>query len=336
VLCAPCEAALAAACAPGQLEARLAAIDATSRPGSQAGPTDVAFGLMLIDLLSVDEVRQRFRADFRLELAWRDPRLAADSLGCDAADAHLPLASLWHPEILLMNGIDVKQSMRERAVIEADGGVRLIQRYAGTFSTPMALADFPLETQPLVVRLGTALLGPDQVRVRDEPERSGVLGATTVAGWSVEEPRFEAGTARIADLTINQAAYAFPTQRRPGYFLYKVVLPLALIVAMSWSVFFIDPKHIDGQLGVASASVLTAIAFQLSFGDVLPQIPYLTRMDYFVMGSTVLVIAALAEVVWTSSLTTRDRTSTARRLDRLSRYGFPLVYGVYTLWCFLV
>ncbi len=198
----------------------------------------------------------------------------------------------------------------------------------------MALEDFPLETQQLGVLVGTVQLGPDQVRVRIDPDRSGIHDAMVPAGWSLETPSSEVGTARLADVTINRIRFVFPARRLPGYFAYKVVLPLALIVAMSWSVFWLDPKHVNAQLGVASASVLTAIAFQLSLVDLLPQIPYLTRMDRFVLGSTILVFAALAEVIWTSNLSVRDRLALARRLDRFARYLFPALYATLTIWCF--
>ena len=332
-LLAPGLAASAAVCAHGQLQARLAEIDPHTRPNPDGRPTDVALGLLLNDLHSIDEVRERFTADLRAELTWRDARLTPEALGCEAAGARLLIDTIWHPELMMMNGIDVDSSL-QRAVIGPGGRVRLVQRYTGVFAASMALEDFPRETQQLGVLVGTVQLGPDQVRVRIDPDRSGILDAMVPAGWTLETPSSEVGTARLADVTINRIRFVFPARRLPGYFAYKVVLPLALIVAMSWSVFWLDPKHLQAQLGVASASVLTAIAFQLSLVDLLPQIPYLTRMDRFVLGSTVLVFAALAEVIWTSNLSVRDRLALARRLDRFARYLFPAVYAALAIWCF--
>ncbi len=333
-LLAPGLAASAAVCERGQLQARLAEIDPHTRPDPDGGPTDVSLGLLLNDLHSIDEVRERFTADLRAELTWRDARLTPEALGCEAAGARPLIDTIWHPELMMMNGIDVDSSLQPRAVIGPGGRVRFVRRYTGVFGASMALEDFPLQTQQLGVLVGTVQLGPDQVRVRIDPDRSGILDAMVPAGWSLETPSSEVGTARLADVTINRIRFVFPARRLPGYFAYKVVLPLALIVAMSWSVFWLDPKHLQAQLGVASASVLTAIAFQLSLVDLLPQIPYLTRMDRFVLGSTVLVFAALAEVIWTSNLSVRDRLALARRLDRLARYLFPALYTAFTIWCF--
>jgi hypothetical protein len=58
-------------------------------------------------------------------------------------------------------------------------------------------------------------------------------------------------------------------------------------------------------------------------------------MDRFVLGSTVFVFAALAESIWTSSLSARDRVSTARRVDGLARFGFPIAYAGHATWCFV-
>ena len=45
----------------------------------------------------------------------------------------------------------------------------------------------------------------------------------------------------------------------------------------------------------------------------LPHVPYLTRMDLFVLGSTILVFVPLAEVVWTSALVSGSEFAKARR-----------------------
>jgi hypothetical protein len=341
LLIAVCAAATAepaptpSACDPDQLQDRIARLDARQRPDAAAGPTDVALGVLLIDLLAIDEVDQRFDADLRIEYRWRDPRLAPGSLGCESAGARIPPEWVWHPDTLLLNAIDAEESLDPAVAIGRDGDLRLVQRFTGSFSSRMQLEDFPLEIQPLAVVLGTRLLGPEQVRVRTDPELGGLLGATTVAGWSLGPPSTAVDTVSIADLTVHRVRYEFPAQRRPGFFAYKVVLPLALIVAMSWSVFWLDPRYVDAQLGVASATILTLIAFQLGLSELLPRIPYLTRMDHFVLGSTVLVFAALAEALWTSSLSARDRLPTARRIDRISRFVFPVAYAAFGVACAL-
>ena len=64
---------------------------------------------------------------------------------------------------------------------------------------------------------------------------------------------------------------------------------------MSWAVFWVDPKEIGPQLGLAATSMLTLIAFQFAFTGLLPRISYLTRADRFVFSASLLVFLALVE-----------------------------------------
>jgi len=58
----------------------------------------------------------------------------------------------------------------------------------------------------------------------------------------------------------------------------------------------------------------------------LPRLPYMTRMDYFLLASTVLVFLALMEVVLTTFLAHHKRAPLARKVDRLARLAFPAAF----------
>lgn len=93
---------------------------------------------------------------------------------------------------------------------------------------------------------------------------------------------------------------------------------------MSSAVFWINPRHLAPQIGIATSAVLTLIAFQFSLGYLLPRLSYLTRADRFVMGSMALVFLAFGEAVCTGFLADKDRQALALKLDRAARLLFPL------------
>jgi hypothetical protein len=121
-----------------------------------------------------------------------------------------------------------------------------------------------------------------------------------------------------------------------SHYVVKVIVPLMLIVAMSWVVFWIDPKESGSQIGVAVTTMLTLIAYRFAVGAELPNIHYLTRMDLFLLGSTVLVFTSLLEVVITSSLAGRDHLEGARSVDRWARWLFPLAFVWLTVYAFVL
>ncbi len=68
------------------------------------------------------------------------------------------------------------------------------------------------------------------------------------------------------------------------------------------------------------------LAPQASAGASLPKVPYLTRLDYFILSSTVLVFLALVEATVASYQARQGRVELARSIDRWARWGFPTVF----------
>ena len=130
--------------------------------------------------------------------------------------------------------------------------------------------------------------------------------------------------------------YTVRANRHVGFYFWKVLFPLSLIVFMSWTVFWIDPQLATSQISVAVTTMLTLIAYRFAVGSELPNIHYLTRMDEFLMGSTVLVFASLLVVVVTSSLANRDQLERSRRIDRRSRWLFPLAFLLLSFHAFVL
>lgn len=121
-------------------------------------------------------------------------------------------------------------------------------------------------------------------------------------------------------------AIVFEAERKSGYFVVKVIIPLILIVMMSWLVFWIDPKEAGTQISVGITSMLTLIAYRFAVDTSLPRVSYLTRLDYFILAGTFLVFSSLIEVMATSSLAKKDRYERALTIDYYSRLLFPLAF----------
>ena len=121
-------------------------------------------------------------------------------------------------------------------------------------------------------------------------------------------------------------ALVFEMRRKAGHYVFKIILPLILIVAMAWAVFWIDPTETGTNIGLASTSMLTLIAYRFAIGAQLPDISYMTRMDSFILGSTLLVFLVLMQVVITNSFVARSKVERARWVDRWCRWVYPVFF----------
>jgi len=120
--------------------------------------------------------------------------------------------------------------------------------------------------------------------------------------------------------------FSFKADRRAGYFIGKVIIPLLLIVAMSWVVFWIDPKAFGTMISVAITAMLTLIAYRFAVGANLPKVDYMTRLDLFILGSSIMVFTSLIQVLITSHFANSDRLALARNIDLWCRWLYPLLF----------
>jgi hypothetical protein len=125
--------------------------------------------------------------------------------------------------------------------------------------------------------------------------------------------------------------FKIAAERDVGYFLWVMYVPLAFIVFMAWMVFWIDPTLIPSQIAISTASIFSMIAFRFTMRLGLPAVSYMTRMDKFVLGCTVLVFLALGQAVMTGRLAKQGHDELARALDRWLRWVYVAAFVVIAL-----
>jgi hypothetical protein len=113
-------------------------------------------------------------------------------------------------------------------------------------------------------------------------------------------------------------------RRRTNYYFWKIIFPLCLIVIMSWIPRWIEPTQIGTNIGVATTSFLTLVAYLFAVAHLLPRVSYFTRMDEFILLSTVVVFVSLLQTAATTTLIPR-KTPLMARVDRWSRIVYPVV-----------
>jgi len=84
--------------------------------------------------------------------------------------------------------------------------------------------------------------------------------------------------------------------------------------------------NVGVRIGVATSSILTLIAHRFVLASLVPRLPYMTRLDYFTVGSTLLVFMALITVIFTSFLAEKEYDSLAHKVDISARVTFPAIF----------
>ena len=80
-----------------------------------------------------------------------------------------------------------------------------------------------------------------------------------------------------------------PIERDPAHILVHVTLPMFLIVATAFTSTFLGEDQLGDQLGIILTMFLTAVAFQFVVSSSIPEKPYLTMVDKYIIFSFMLL-----------------------------------------------
>ena len=303
-------------------------------PVNDSSTHQVYIDVFIIDVDGIDSAEQNFTANVFYRLRWNEPQLAHSGAG----PVVRPLEEVWNPGLQIINQQHLWRTFADVVKIHPDGTVVYRQRVWGTFSQPLDLREFPFDTQSFTVHFVATDFEAEELDFVQDPEiQSGIASQLSLADWRITAT--ETGTKTYEPIpgepTQPGFHFTFHTQRHTGYYLSKVIVPLLLIVAMSWIVFWIDPSESGTQVSVAITSMLTLIAYRFAVSSDLPKVSYLTRLDDFIMFSTLLVFVTLIEVVVTTIMAKTGQIEKARVVDRWARWVFPLGFGSVAVASFL-
>lgn len=299
-----------------------------SRPGAGGPPTPVAVNLYLADLYEISGTDQTFLADVVLMAQWTDPRLAGNWPGPRGAD----LDEIWNPRLQVVNERGITSTfLPQRVEIDPSGRVLYRRRLSGRFTARMDLRDFPMDRQRFHVQVVSLGNPRSEVALTEFPEgmRVGRAQALSVTDWAIGPTRMEPadlepapGTRPLAGLQL-----IWEGHRYQRFYYVQVILPLVMIVLMGWTALWIATGDVTTRMSIAVTTMLTVVAYRFALGRLVPSLPYLTRFDYFMLGTTVLVFLMVVLVGSCAYLAGRERRRLADRIDTWARRSFPVLFA---------
>jgi len=112
-------------------------------------------------------------------------------------------------------------------------------------------------------------------------------------------------------------------ERKSGYYIFKVILPIILILIVCWSSIWIDPREIESRLTITIVCLLSLIAYNFVIDSEMPKLEYLTVMDHIILVSyAYATIPNFLSIVSFNMLKDRRKKHLANKLEYIERrYG---------------
>jgi hypothetical protein len=286
-------------------------------------PLEVSVGMVLVDFARINAREESFDIQGYLSLSWRVPSLAGKG------DRRMFRDELWSPNIDFVNALEPIKLQNEMAFnVSNDGLVEQRVRFSGKFDSPLNLRRFPLDAQRLEVLIEPFERDISEVIFRVNEARVGKYQTAFLSDWDIGAVHARRSSHRLItlDQTRSRVTMTIDVRRRSTFYIWRVLLPLVLLVVASWGVFWVDVTQLQPQISTVVAVLLSIVIFNITIDFALPKVAYLTFIDSHALTSYFFMLLSIGTVFLVHHRLNTRGVDAARALQRRARAGFPTAY----------
>ena len=312
----------------------LLAVGAVSKPALAAAPTEISIGLKVEQITGINTQKENFGVVASLRMEWKDPRLAFTPQPGEPSQRTYTTTTLlkmlesknirW-PAISFSNQQGRVDFENQVTQINSDGTLHYIERFTATYQAPeFDFRKFPLDHQKFYINIDSVF--PQQEFIfKTLPGFSGMGSALGEEEWIITDVRTELSVQNQSGFEPgSRFSLIFEAKRHLNYYIIRILIPVLLIITVSWFTFFLQDytKRID----LAGGNLLLFIAFNFTISNDLPRLGYITLVDFFMVGTFIVTSLVILANVMLRQLENHGRRDFARRLDVYAIIGYPLAY----------
>ena len=163
-----------------------------------------------------------------------------------------------------------------------------------TFKNKYDLRNFPFDKQNLKIELVSSDTLPDGVlRFTDYSARNidRLMKENSIQGWNIKDAKITYQTYQnpnnLEGFLNDKINIDLVIERKHGYYVFKIIFPIILILLVCWSAIWITPREIESRLTITIVCLLSLIAYNFVIDSDLPKLEYLTVLDYIILLSYV-------------------------------------------------
>jgi hypothetical protein len=262
----------------------------------------VKTGIFVVNIYDIDLKTSSFYADFYVWFKWKgsiDPVAALEVTNSISDWAMISVPSHPEPERL------------------PDGSYYQISRVEGRFLQSFDLKRYPLDAHNLSIFMENSVYTAEQLVYVADQEQSGYSQSLTIPGWSIVGSTITSlvrtyntsfGDPRLSKTSDHSVlCYSLSITRPGSFFVWKLLLPLLIVLASSWGALLLAPQHIDSRVALPVTALLTAVFLQETYADALPDLGYLVLMDKVYVIAYILIFSSTLEIIVTAYWVDRNK-----------------------------
>jgi len=255
-------------------------------------PLDVEVKLHVDEIPLISSTDDQFQLEGFLDVAWCDPRLAADLTVGEGERVYANegaidyLKRIWTPQITFINEVGETVGDDFNLTIFNDGRAEIQRRFTVTLESNFDVHRFPFDRQTLEGEIASFAWDSRVVRLIDDGRNLSVSKAFGIPDWNVigfaskvvayDDPDHGNDVFSMLKLEIDVA-------RKSDYYLYKIFIPLGVLSFTSIFFLAVPIDAIGDRIGFISGLLFTTLAYQLIIANSVPRVPYFTLGDSYTL-----------------------------------------------------
>jgi hypothetical protein len=296
-------------------------------------PIPVRIGIKLEQITSVDQKAENYGVVATLAMNWRDPGLAFDPETVqdrfqiyegDAFSAEMSRGGQNWPKFTVVNQQGNRWVQNRLVVIRPEGEAAYLERFSTTLQAPdFDFRNFPFDVQKFFIRID--LLAAEWMFSLEEIEGYSQVGEKLgEEEWVVTDLATSFARGSILQRPVPRYNFEFLAKRHVEYYFFRILLPLAVIISVSWVLFFL--KDYAKRVDAAGANLLLFIAFNFAISHDLPRLGYLTFLDTLLISAFLVTAVVLILSVYLRREEMKGRETFVATVDRYVITFYPLAY----------
>jgi hypothetical protein len=211
-------------------------------------------------------------------------------------------------------------------------------RVEGRFYHPFEWSRFPLDAHKITIQMENARFSADSLVYVPDVGAAAMRKEFSMPGWNMNGCNLAIGTTDyhhnfgLTDTKtdiFSTATFTLDITRPWNYFLWKLMLPLAIVIFSSIGALLIEPTYIDARISLPIGGLLTTVFLQQSYSDALPDVGYMVLMDKIYLLSYVIIAAVMWQVMVAGNMVASIEADEPEKIRRREKILTMFFIGIF-------
>ena len=202
----------------------------------------------------------------------------------------------------------------------------------GRFGHPFPLAKYPFDDHDIVLSIEDAKHNNRALIHQIDVKGSAIRPDLQIPGWTLSALHSEMGATQFATTfgdtrtpdgheAYSRVDFIVHIDRPVVGIVSKTIIPIALILLITFGAFFCQPIDIDARLCLTITALISAVALQITAATELPPTGSLLLLDKIYILSYVTILAVTFFAIAANRLVHAEKVEQAHKLDRWAFRG---------------